>query len=120
MLDADEENTPMLFSLSNLLISFVASNPFITGNWISMRTKWTTGSPFGDGFAPVHGGLPSYLETLHKGFKELEIDDVVFNDQHIDRGTAPSSRPAGSDRWSAFFLSLDIATFACGRGEATR
>lgn len=33
------EKTPMLFSRSNLLISFVASSPFMTGSWMSINTK---------------------------------------------------------------------------------
>lgn len=33
-------NTPISLTFSNLLISLVASKPFMIGNWISMRTRW--------------------------------------------------------------------------------
>ena len=39
LLDALLLNTPMLFSLSSLLISFVASRPLMMGNWMSINTK---------------------------------------------------------------------------------
>lgn len=40
--------------------------------------------PFCHGFLAVHGSLPADLETLHESAQDAQIDDVVFNDQHID------------------------------------
>jgi hypothetical protein len=45
-----------------------------------------TSLPLCHGFLAVHGPLPSHLETLHKGSQNTQIDDVVFNNQHIDWG----------------------------------
>lgn len=52
--DAVLGKTPIPFKRSRRRISFVASRPFITGSWISIKTKWnppcrhfrTASSPF--------------------------------------------------------------------------
>ena len=41
-------------------------------------------APLGHGVLAVHGGLPAYLEALHEGFEELQVDDVIFDDQDVD------------------------------------
>lgn len=45
-----------------------------------------TGAPLLNSFSSVHGCLPAYLEALDKGFEQLQIDGVVFDDEYADRG----------------------------------
>lgn len=43
-------------------------------------------SPFVHSFSAIHSRVPSYFQTLHEGFEELQIDDVIFHDENINRG----------------------------------
>ena len=54
-----------------------------------------TSPPLVDCFTPVHSGLPSYFETLHEGFEKFEIDDVVLDDQHVDRRDCTIKQSSG-------------------------
>lgn len=44
------------------------------------------GAPLGERISTVHGRMPADLETLHKGLEQLQVDDVVLDYEHIDRG----------------------------------
>ena len=45
-------------------------------------------SPFGDGFPPVHCGMPANFQAFHEGFEKFEVDDVVFDNEDVDRGNS--------------------------------
>ena len=45
----------------------------------------TSIAPLTNRFAAIHRGLPAHLQTFHKRLEELEVDDVVFDNEHIDR-----------------------------------
>ena len=112
-------NTPMLLTRSNLLISFVASRPFMTGNWISMSTKWKPPA-----FHFVTASFP-FMARCHRTFslciKAPRTRKLMMLSSTINTligGTDPSSSPAGILGGSAGvgFLLLLLS----GRGDATR
>ena len=45
--------------------------------------------PLGDRFLSIHSSVPPDFESLHEGFQEFQVDDVIFNDKNVDRGNGP-------------------------------
>lgn len=72
--------------------------------------------PFCDRLAPVHGGVPADFEALHKCFEELEVDDVVFDDENVDRRDG-AFEESGGELELGFRLSIRFET---GRGSPRR
>ena len=120
VVEALPEKTPMLFNLSSLRISFVASNPFMTGSWMSMRTKWkpparhfvTASRPF---MAVCHRTFRRFM----KASSNRRLIMLSSTMRTFIGGTAPSRSPAGSFGGLSFVLRPGFCVFR-GRGEETR
>ena len=107
--------TPMWFTLSNLRISFVASIPDMTGSWMSIYKPSVNNpgdlcasggrlragyqdempsslTPFLDGLFPVDGSCILQFSFPKKGFKDLGIDNVIFDDEYVDGRNQPKYR----------------------------
>jgi hypothetical protein len=129
--DAVFGKTPIPFNRSNRLISFVASNPFMTGSWISMRTKWnppcrhfrTASSPFAAHFQRT-------FNRFMKASKSFWLMILSSTMSTLIGGTVPSikpPKPAAGDV-AAFDFRVDLGedtaggvwvlTLACGDSTA--
>ena len=117
------EKTPMLLTRSNRLISLVASRPFITGNWISMRTKWKPPSRH-----LVTASFP-FMAVLQRTFKRFmkassrrRLMILSSTMRTLIGGTAPSRTEAASvDVCTTCFLErLVLGALGRGPGEETR
>lgn len=88
---------------------------------MSMRTKWkpparhlvTASRPF---MAVCHRTLSRFMNAS----SSLRLIMLSSTIRTLIGGTAPSSKPAGSDGWSALFLIFLLSLLlTCGRGDAT-
>ena len=119
VLEALFEKTPILFTRSSLLISFVASSPFMIGNWISINTRWkppprhflTASCPF---IAVCHLTFNRFMNAS----RSLRLMMLSSTIRTLMGGTAPSRSPAGNLGWFAFVLVLFCPNL--GRGEEVR
>lgn len=111
--------TPILLTRSNLLISLVASKPFMIGSWISMSTKW---NPPDRHF--VTASFP-FMALCHRTFRRCmkapKTRKLIILSSTINTligGTELSSNPAGKVGGSKplCFFRFGLS----GRGEATR
>ena len=46
-------------------------------------------APLCHSFLAVHRSLPAHLETLHERTQHTQVDDVVFDDEHVDGWDGP-------------------------------
>ena len=113
--------TPILFNRSSLLISLVASNPLIIGNWISINTRW---NPPARHF--VTASLP-FIAVCQRTFRRFMNASRSFRFMMLSStirtfmgGTPPLSIPAGRDGWSLFAFLYFLGREVTGRGEETR
>ena len=74
-----------------------------------------SGPPLRDGFSAIHGSVPSNLETLHEGLKKLEIDNVVFDDENVDRWDGAVEKTGWKLGRVRFGFALRTRGFGTGR-----
>jgi len=51
--------------------------------------------PLSNGFPAIHGGVPPDFQAFHEGFEELEVDDIIFDNQNIDRRDSTVKKASG-------------------------
>lgn len=74
-------------------------------------------SPLSNSFPAVHGGLPPDFQTLHEGFEEFEVDDIIFDNEDVDRWDS-SVKKASWELWRVGFGFVGnlMNGFRSGRG----
>lgn len=75
----------------------------------------TAGSPLCDGVPPVHGCMPSHFKSFHERFEEFEVDDVIFDDQDVDRRNGTIEKTGGGFGMFDEFLGPFVRSFGSRR-----
>ena len=68
-------------------------------------------APFSHRLFSVSGTLPPHAESLHEGFQQPLVDDVVLHDQHVDGRNGALDQPA-----KRAARGLPVTTLLCLRG----
>lgn len=73
--------------------------------------------PLGNGFPAIHGGVPPDFQALHEGFEKFEVDDIIFDDENVDRWDS-TVKKASREFWRVRFgfAGNPVNGFGPGRG----
>lgn len=109
--------TPIPFNRSSRRISLVASRPFITGSWMSIRTKW---KPPWRHFFTASSPLPAHFQrTLSRFMNASRSFWLIILSSTISTligGTVPSIRPPKAALRNGEVLLLFLS-FSVGRAR---
>lgn len=73
------------------------------------------GSPFRDCIPSIHGRMPSDFESFHECFEKLEVDDIILDNEDVDRRHSPIEKTGWEFRMFDEFPGSSVRSFGSRR-----